>query len=600
MKETVFIKEHGILFARAENGFLEPTHVNCEVDGDRFYGEEIVRGSFLFDFIMFIRFSERKKITSGKKNFGKFRDGFFEVYQWIIAIFMLFSISNMNADRIITVISRQAGKSFMARKILAFILVFYPKHFDLGVHDRFYVTFTSLKKETIEGQLLKLTPEIKKAIELYEMLYPNEYIEWKDTPTEKRVDKTLLKNKSVIQFNRVINGESLKYSQLDIISLNNKVVSAGLTSHVLFVDEMQNVDYNWLSKQAVPFLTSTSGVLVGIGTANNDANSALFNYYKSDAIEPENKIILDWTMVYEYKKLISEKHAEKYRRSVEKEIKEKGINSIVIQTEYYCNFNVGNDKFITMEGLRENNIMTTDFDSNISHYTDKNTYRIGSFDAAITGDRAIFGFGVGSFGETTTNMKLLNIEMLKDLNDSVDPDALADRVVELCKSNTLDYLIMDATAGQKYLVSSIYKKLKIETQTQLIPFDFSGFKEKVKMCQYTESLIVSQNIKIPKENYIYEETQYGKNLKNLIDELITLEKKENTNGQYSYKAPKNHHDDYAMMFFMFSYSLEYLLESINSNKEFKIGKYNHRLYKRKWEDNFITKKKINIVKNWIF
>lgn len=120
---------------------------------------------------------------------------------------------------------------------MAFLLIFYPHHFDLGIHDRFYVIFANLKKELVEGQLLKLIPEIRKAIECYSMLYPNMYIEWSETDKDLRVCKKLLNNSSIIHFNRVVNGESESYSQMDIISLNSKVVSAVLSAHVLYVDK---------------------------------------------------------------------------------------------------------------------------------------------------------------------------------------------------------------------------------------------------------------------------------------------------------------------------------------------------------------------------
>ena len=56
---------------------------------------------------MFIRFSERKKIISGK-NRGKLRDGFAETYQWVYALKALGITERMNAERLIGVFSRQS------------------------------------------------------------------------------------------------------------------------------------------------------------------------------------------------------------------------------------------------------------------------------------------------------------------------------------------------------------------------------------------------------------------------------------------------------------------------------------------------------------
>ena len=88
------------------------------------------------------------------------------------------------------------------------------------------------------------------------------YIEWAETPKELKYGKKLLNNSSIIHFNRVVNGESESYSQMDIISLNSKVISAGLSGHVLYVDELQDISYDWVSKQAIPFLASCSGILL--------------------------------------------------------------------------------------------------------------------------------------------------------------------------------------------------------------------------------------------------------------------------------------------------------------------------------------------------
>ena len=118
-----------------------------------------------------------------------------------------------------------------------------------------------------------------------------------------------------------------------------------------------------------------------------------------------------------------------------------------------------------------------------------------------------------------------------------------------------------------------------ETKTQLIPMDSSGSREKVKMCRYNEGIIRQQAYKLPKEEY----KNQNKGFKYLLEQLPLLEKKENSNGGYSYKASKNFNDDFAMVFFMLGYALNYLKESMNEGKEFKLGNYTHRLYLRKYQ-----------------
>ena len=596
MQDTVYLKDYKLLLARSDNGFFEPTHYDCEYVDGKLIGAEIVEGDFLYDFIMYIRFSERKKKII--KNKVYYTNGFFEIYQWVTAIHNLLSLSRENSQRLITVLARQSGKSFYARKLLAFVLIFYAKHFDLGIHERFYVIFSNLKKELVKDQLSKLLPEIRKAIDLYNQLYPEEYIEWIETPLDKKIDKKLLGNTTKYQFNRVFKGESYPYAQLDIISLNSNVISAGYTAHLLFIDEAQNVDYTWTSKQAIPFLASTGGSMIAIGTANNDANSALFNYYKSDNIPDYNKVILDWKEIYKYKKLVSEEHANKYKNHVVSEINEKGENSIVIQTEYFCNFEVSDTNFITMRMLRDNNILAEDIETDISYYSESNIYRVGSFDAAVKVDRAIMSTGIFEYTENLPIIKLKDIKILKDLNTLIDTSDLVHRVVEYTEANMLDYLIVDATAGQSYIVELIYREIKKRhLKTQIVPFDYSGRKEKQKMCSFVDGLIAQQRYTIPKESY-KEREQGAKGYQLLLEELITLRKKEMSNG-YTYEAPSGLHDDVAMTFFMLGYAPQFIAENINQGKEFTIGASRVRLFFRKVDEKVIIKKP-KILRNWVW
>lgn len=72
------------------------------------------------------------------------------------------------------------GKSWISRTTLAFLLVFAPTYAKIK-HDRYFITFTNFKVEAVKGQLDKLLPFIRKSVDIYNMLYPNEYIEWVET-----------------------------------------------------------------------------------------------------------------------------------------------------------------------------------------------------------------------------------------------------------------------------------------------------------------------------------------------------------------------------------------------------------------------------------
>lgn len=412
------------------------------------------------------------------------------------------------------------------------------------------------------------------------MLYPNMYIEWAETPKELKKAKKLLNNTTLIHFNRVIGDKSYPYSQMDILSLNTKVISAGLSSHVIFLEESQDLSYDWVSKQAIPFLGSTSGVVISIGTANSNPESCLYRYYKTDTIPKENKVIFTWEDVYKLKKHISKEHAEKYRRLVQSEIDEKGINSTIIQTEWYCNFNLTNDKFTSLESLRNNNILELELESNIAHYTKDNVYRIGAFDGAMKGDRASFCMGVTEYKDQEIRTELKEAFVIKEAGENANPDDLIEKVVELCISNNLDYLITDNTSNMEYLTSYLYKSLLDKgCKTQLIAFNFSGAREKVKMFSYVEALLFNQTYKMPKE----ENTERSVGYKYILEELCQLKRHKTARGEYTYKGidGADFYDDFAMVASMLPYALKFVLDCIENKKWMEIGRIKYRLYLRK-------------------
>jgi len=482
------------------------------------------------------------------------------------------------------------GKSFIVRKLIAFLLIFYTHHNDLGIHDRYFLTYTSFKKENIEGQLLKLLPEIRKAIECYNMLYPNMYIEWGETPTEMRVAKKLLNNTSIIHFNRVIHGESFAYSQMDIISLNNRVISAGITATTIIFEEAQDLSYDWASKQAIPFLGSTSGACISIGTANSDPESLLYKYYHTTNIPQENKLIYSWEEIYKYKKIISQEYADKYKKLVESEIAEKGIHSTIIQTEWYCNFSLTNDKFTSLEFLQENNILSGELEANISHYKDNpKQFRVGSFDGALKNDRASFCMGVIDIGFGGYNAQLKEAFVIKEAEENANPDDLIQEVVKLCISNKLDYLIVDNTSNMEYLTIYLYEAMKkAECKTQLVCFTFGGAREKVKMFSFFEALLFNQEIRFPKYEYI----EHSKGLEYIITELSQLKRTKTSRGEYTYSGidNANFYDDFAMATAMFAYSMKFIIDAIENKKEINIGRIQYRLYLKKWLEDIEVKK----------
>lgn len=112
------------------------------------------------------------------------------------------------------------GKTYSARKIIAFLLIFLPNFITIP-EDRYYCILCSPKNDLIEDHMTKMQPDIDKAVELFNTLYPMSPII--SGLQDKRL-KDRLKDK---EYDRIVNGEQIHYSQIIGLSLQNNVVNAG-------------------------------------------------------------------------------------------------------------------------------------------------------------------------------------------------------------------------------------------------------------------------------------------------------------------------------------------------------------------------------------
>ena len=336
---------------------------------------------------------------------------------------------------------------------------------------------------------------------------------------------------------------------------------------------------------------STSGIVIAIGTSNSDPESLLYRYFKSKAIPESSKVLFDWKQVYKMKRYISEKHANIYKKIVENEIEEKGIHSTLIQTEWFCNFSLTNDRFTSLENLQENNILTEELEPNIRHYEDNGVYRVGSFDGAIKGDRSSFCLGTIDLRNNNYKVRLKEAFVIKEAGENANPDDLIIKVVDYCISNKLDYLIVDNTSNMEYLTIYLYEAMKkAGCKTQLIAFSFSGAREKVKMFSFFEALLFNQEYKMPK----YEEIENSIGVKYLIEELCQLKREKTTRGEYTYKGINSNdfYDDFAMAAAMLGYSMKFLMDKIKEGNDVDIGRIKYRLYLKKWTEEKEKPKKL--------
>ncbi len=317
----------------------------------------------------------------------------------------------------------------------------------------------------------------------------------------------------------------------------------------------------------------------------------LYSYYKDKAIPDNLKIIYTWEDVYELKALVNNEEGEKYKRSVEKEITNYGKNSDYVLTQYYCSFKIRGTRFITMEDLERNNILSggninKDLKSiQVKKELERNfVYRIGAYDPALTLDYAAITTGIstkmGNINQFKTIMK--DCIILNKDNPNMSSSELLDRVADICEYNNLDMLIIDSTAAQIDRAYMLVCKLRErEIDTLVVPFNYAG-NNKQMMMKYFEDSMSNQNLKLPNERC----REHSEDYDELLKELLYFQRLPKSNGNVEYKAPEgaSFHDDCVMSIAMLNYCCKYVYDCQTRKKEAMLGsgiKYKLRLYKNK-------------------
>ncbi|MGL6131094.1 MAG: hypothetical protein ACRCZ9_05740 [Fusobacteriaceae bacterium] len=556
-REPIFLdKKSKIIFCwQALTNSYEPISIEAEYNEEtrEWDSQEIKKGDIFYDFIMFIRHSSRSicKVT------GETRYGNLEIYQWAIAFKIIQAASALKSEDILCAISRQAGKSYLARKLSGFIPIFLPKHVKIP-EDRFYTIFIAVKKDLLADQCGKLMPEIESAFDFFNLRYPRtpliKGVPWKST-------------KLIIDMD--LNSKQVPYASFDGISANAPV-NAGFTSHFMICDESQEIEFEKFNEQIKPFSTRTGGILCAIGTTTSNPDNVLFDMYVDQSLPEYRKILYTWEDVYKYKNLNNESGAEKYKRRVEQEINKYGKFSDYVQSQYYVSFNIVGTKFITIDRLRNNGVFKL-VGGKEKIENNRDNFIVGGFDLAVANDYAVISTGestyeldsYGNVAETSIKTNLRDVLILNPDRTRIGIDELIDEVANVCKKRSIDMLMVDATAGQEHASLFLIKKLKeLEIDTMVIPFSFAN-KNKVSMMTYFENSLFNQTIALPLEDYREEDEHYGE----FLDELCYLQKTRNTSGTLQFKAPngESFFDDCVMSVAMMNYCLHYA--SINDGEK---------------------------------
>lgn len=476
--------------------------------------------------------------------------------------------------------------------LLAFSATFIPLYTDF-VGSRFFSTLCSYKNDAASTQLAKTETHITNAINLFNDLYPTTPLVADDYVKENGRKRKLKWNKSVIEINRRISEEeTIPYSSLDILGLQEGVKNPGYTSSFLFVDEGQDINAESFNENAKPFTTATGGIVFVVGTANKDNTSLLYDMNKDENIEFEDRLLFDVYEVLDFKKYEDEDKGnyEQYKARFEAELKKYGKTSTYIRTQYFIDFNVASDGFTSEEELENNNILTGKLTREFSGNED---YRIGAVDPALKRDIAGFIASECNIEQGKVSNNIIDIEMLRRKNEGIkSPDVLVKEIAKFCALHKLDYIALDTTANQQTRAYYLYKELKSRgINTMIIPLDYSS-RNKETMFGFLEDSMESQLIKLPSKDCKAEE------YKELIDELLYLKKIQSpTTGRIKYKAPngEDFYDDLVMTLAQVNYAMQYVIE--NNNKKIDLG--GDVVYRLKQNNKFeAIEPKTKKITNW--
>jgi len=557
MKNKVYIEKYGLSFKRDYSGFFIPDKYDCVLNEDgTLQGKDISHdsneplGRCLF---MFILYSKASGVEYDNET-GEKEEGWLDIPQWIIAITVIRHLLLLDSADIISAISRQIGKSHISRMIVSFSITFIPLYVKVK-SMRWFTTLCSFKNDTAEDQLGKTHIHILDAIDLFNKIYPNKPLEYDCMIEDKGIKRKLKWNTKLIEINRNIDGKSIPYSSLDILGLDKNTKNPGYTSHMIFVDEGQDINADSFRTNVRPFTTSTGGICFTIGTANNEPESLLRDLYVGSMVPDECRIFCNAEEAIRYKEIVNKEHAEKYRQKFEKEVADKGINSDYIQTQYYVNFNIVGNNFTSLSRLKGNNILIGDLEDDFIALDHE--YKIGAVDPALDKDMAGMVCGVSRFGESSVISEVKDVIILHDKADEKkSPERLVNRIVNICLAHQLDYIILDTTANQGDRAYYLYMALrKAGCNTMIIPYDYSS-KNKKTMMGYLEDSIFNQSLILPKLEYREKSDAYDE----LLRQLLYLKKDKTASGNTTYKAPegRNFYDDLPMALGQFNYLLEYV------------------------------------------
>jgi len=235
----VYVEKYGLTFIKDDSGYFVPDRYDVKIKDGKATGKKISYnskeslGRCLYSFILFAKSSG----VESDNETGEEKEGYLDIYQYIIAYVVIRHLLLLDSADIITAIARQAGKSHISRMLIAFSITFVPLYVKVK-QMRWYSTLCSFKNDTAEDQLGKAQPHILDALNIFNKIYPNKPLQFDCNIEEKGRTRKLKWNTKIIEINRMVNGKSVPYSSIDILGLDKNTKNPGYTSHFMFADRL--------------------------------------------------------------------------------------------------------------------------------------------------------------------------------------------------------------------------------------------------------------------------------------------------------------------------------------------------------------------------
>ena len=559
-----------ILFTKTEQGYYEPYIYDYKKNKDgKMTGSIIAEGSCLYYWIKVVRrlFSQVNKQTRKREN------GSLYILQYILSIKILLNVLDGTGRTIQLLGTRQFGKTAFTVALDSFITIYVPRFVKIN-NAKFWTIISSYSQISVDELFSKFKTNIKDVAEMYQADFPNDKlitgIEAKKYPPYNNLKDTEEK----VEYGILIGDRVEPWSVA--LAIPAGTVRDGVSCNFLHLDEAQYVDpISFGSIESFGASSNPVTLLTGIESQSSNTVQYVNKQYGKELVD---RFKIPITLAYWTMKLTHPSRAtDALNFFINKKAKPLGANSTEVLTHYMMVGDVLDGKFLTPEYAEKNKMFMTDIYEKVD---EKASYRVMGVDFASTSDRTVAVI-TDVYEDRNYNeyeYEVRNIHVLNPNMERLAQKDIARTLARLCLTSRVGIVLCDVTGVQQPYASALIDAIeKLNINTLVVGFSFSGKDNKTRMMSYLESCLVGQQAKLPKIEYKSEHLGF----KLLYEELMVL-KKEKSKGKEKnilYYASYPDHDDCPMALGLSVFGLKHLEFLISKGRMIEIE--NRSYYPRK-------------------